>query len=390
MADAAPRRLRLGCVGGGEGLIGKVHANGARLSNQWDVVAGALSSRPEVARKAGRAWRLPEDRIYATYEEMALGESRRDDGIDAVAIVVPNHLHVPVARHFLSHGIDVMCEKPLSRTLEEAEALGREFGRADLVFGLAHVYTSYAMVRQAREMVLSGAIGELRQFHLEYFQDWAVALEPVDGSKAVPWRLDAARGGDSFTLADIGTHAAQMAEYVAGRPLSRLRADLHVAGSPKPLEDTAFIQARLAGDIPGTIMVSQAFSGSQCALSFRFVGSRASLRWHQEQPDFLDICEVGAPPRRLWRGHGGGMSPSLERLVRMPRGHPEALSDAWANLYLDFGLAVARRRYGDGDFLSDWPSDETVYFPTLDEGVRGMRFISACLSSQRDGGWVDL
>jgi predicted dehydrogenase len=317
---------------------------------------------------------------------MARAEATRADGIDAVAIVTPNHLHAPVAEAFLAEGIDVVCDKPLTATLAEAEALAAAQRRSGCVFAVTYAYASHAMVRQAREMVLAGDIGELRQVHVEYFQDWAIDLTDQGGDTAPdrPWRLDPARGGATFTVADIGTHAAHLAEFASGRQIASLRADFHVTGAPKALEDTAFMTLRMDGGAVGTLMVSQALAGSQCGLRLRLAGTRATLEWHQETPEVLHLRPVEAPAQVLTRGHGAGIKPAIERLVRMKRGHPEALSDAWANLYLEVAVAVEARR--DGRPLPPG----LVQVPTVEDGLRGMHFVDAATRSAASGQGVTL
>ena len=379
---ADQRRLRLGLVGGGTGLIGEVHANGARLSNRWDVVAGALSSNPERAKTSGARWQLAPGRCYSDYRAMAAAEAQRDDGIDAVAIVTPNNLHAPVALAFMEQGIDIICEKPLTAALSEVAELQAAQQRSGVFFGLAYAYASHPMVRQAKAMVEAGDLGELRQVHVEYFQDWAIDLSGEDENMA--WRLDSARSGPSFTVADIGTHAEHLACFVSGRKIEALRADFHVTGAPKPMEDTAFMQLRMAGDVPGTLMVSQAMAGSHCGFRLRVCGSKATLEWCQETPEVLQYRAVGQPEQLTTRGYGAGIYPQAERLVRMPRGHPEALSDAWANLYLECAAAIAARRSGT-------PLPEGLIAPpTLDEGVQGMKFTQAAVASNASGAWVML
>ena len=274
-----PRRLRLGMVGGGAGLIGEVHANGARLSNRWELVAGALSSNAERAKAAGKAWFLAADRCYESYQEMARAEAQRADGIDAVAIVTPNHLHAPVALEFMARGIDVISDKPVTARLDELGPLVAAQEKSKVFFGITYAYASHPMLRQAREMVRAGELGDLRQIHVEYFQDWAIDL--TDQAEEIPWRLDPAQTGSSFTVADIGTHAEHLACFASGLQIEALRADFHVTGAAKSLEDTAFMQLRFEGGVPGTLMVSQAMAGSQCGLRLRLCGSKASLDWCQ-------------------------------------------------------------------------------------------------------------
>jgi len=375
------RRLRLGFVGGGQGaLIGQVHANGARLSNRWDIVAGALSSNSERAKASGKAWLLADDRVYSDYLEMARAEAAREDGIEAVSIVTPNHLHAPIAKAFMDVGIDVISDKPLTTTLEEALSLAKAQDDSGVVFGVTYAYSAHVMVRQAQAMVRGGDLGDIRQIHVEYFQDWAMDI--TDQGDNAPWRLNVAQNGPSFTVGDIGTHAEHLARFVSGLRIEALRADFHVTGQPKALEDTAFMQLRFEGGVPGTLMVSQTMAGSQCGLRLRVCGTKASLEWHQEQPEFLHLRAIGAPEQIISRGHGAGMSPATERLLRMPRGHPEALTDAWANLYLEFAVAIQARREG-----RELPTDFLAY-PTIADGVEGMRFVEAAIKSNLTDAWV--
>ena len=377
----ASRRLRLGFVGGGQGaLIGEVHANGARLSNRWDIVAGALSSNPERAKASGKAWLLADDRVYSDYREMAQAEAAREDGIEAVSIVTPNHLHAPIAKAFIDVGIDIISDKPLTTSLEEALNLAKSQNESGVIFGVTYAYSAHVMVRQAQAMVRCGDLGDIRQIHVEYFQDWAMDI--TDQGDNAPWRLNVAQNGPSFTVGDIGTHAEHLARFVSGLRIDAVRADFHVTGKPKHLEDTAFMQLRFEGGVPGTLMVSQTMAGSQCGLRLRVCGTKASLEWHQEQPEFLHLRAIGAPEQIISRGHGAGMSPATERLLRMPRGHPEALTDAWANLYLEFAVAIQTRREG-----TDLPKDFLAY-PTIADGVDGMRFVEAAIKSNQTEAWV--
>lgn len=381
---ACTRRLRLGFVGGGQGsFIGEVHAMGARLSNRWEVTAGALSSSPDKALASGRAWLLAEERIYSDYRHMAAAEAQRSDGIDAVVIATPNHTHFAIAKVFMQHGIHVICDKPLCNTLEEAEelvALQRETG---VVFAVSYCYASHAMVRQMREMVDAGALGRLCQVHVEYFQDWAIDL-PTAADGGTPWRLDTALSGHSFTTADIGTHAHHLACFATGLDLHSLRADFHTVGNPKPLEDTAFIQLRFAGGVPGTLMTSQAAAGTHCDLRIRLFGDKASLEWRQEDPEHLCFAEPGKPKVLMTRADLG-CGPSVQRLQRMRAGFPEGLTDAWANLYSEIAVAIQAQQQG----VDLAPG--LVNFPTVKAGLDGVRFTDAAIrSNAADGAWVEL
>lgn len=379
----AERRLRLGVVGGGQGsFIGKVHARGARLSNRWDVVAGALSSRPQVAKESGREWLFDEDRAYTDYRVMAEREAARPDGIDAVAIATPNNSHHAIAVAFMEKGIDVISDKPLTTTLNDALDLVHRQKETGLVFAVTYAYASSAMVRQARQMIREGALGTLKQVHVEYFQEWALT-PPKDGGAGAQWRVDPAIVGPTFTTGDIGTHCHHLGAFVCGRPVTSVRAEFHTLGPEKPLEDTAFMHVRYEGDIPGTIMISQVAPGAHCGLRIRAFGDKASLEWNQEEPEVLHFRRFGEPARLLTRGEGAGIGIHAARFVHMPRGHPEALSDAWGNLYEEFAIAVEARRLGRT--LPEGLLD----YPTVTDGALGVKFIEAALASSQSGDWAD-
>lgn len=376
------RRLKLGFVGGGQGaLIGEVHANGARLSNRWDIVAGALSSNPERAKQSGQDWMLDESRVYSDYQTMAAEESKRDDGIDAVVIVTPNHLHHPVAKCFMEHGIDIISDKPLTKTVEESRELLHIQQQTGLIFGVTYAYSAHVMVRQAREMIQRGLLGEIRQVHVEYFQEWAINL--TDKGEDTPWRFKREFSGDSMTVADIGTHAAQLAEFVCNKPITSVDAEFLITGAPKELEDTAFIRIKMDQTIPGTLMVSQAAAGTQCGLRIRVHGTQASIDWQQENPESLNFTKLDAPTQVIERGYTAGMLEPATFLVRMPRGHPEALTDAWANLYTEFAIAIDARKSGTA------LPDNLINYPNIKDGVNGMFFVDAAIQSNKNRCWVD-
>jgi predicted dehydrogenase len=379
----ATRRLRLGFVGGGRGaFIGEVHAMGARLSNRWEVVAGALSSDPETARQSGADWLLPSDRIYTDYRDMAAAEQKRLDGIDAVAITTPNNSHHAIASAFMERGIDVICDKPLCNTVEQARDLVEQQKRSGLVFAVTYAYASHPMVRQIREMVRAGRVGQIKQIHVEYFQEWAL-LPPAQFSKGAEWRLDPAKAGETFTTGDIGTHAHHLACFASGLEMTELRAEFHVTGAPKPLEDTAFMQVRFQGGVPGTLMVSQAAAGTHCGLRLRIFGEVAGIEWNQETPEYVHFTPVQAPAQTIMRGEGADVGRAAGRLIRMPRGHPEALTDAWANIYTEFAVAVDARR---GRRILP---EGLIEMPTVLDGMRGVEFVQAAVQSNDLGGaWV--
>ena len=381
----ARRRLRLGIVGGGGyGLVGPWHWNGIRLSNRWDLVAGVLSSDAQRARQYGAEWLLPADRVYGDYREMAQRESERADGIEAVALCTPNWLHRPMAEAFLDAGIDILCETPLALSREDCEALLRRQRETGLVFAVAHPYPYHPMVRQAREMIRDGAIGALRQALVEYAQEDSTAPDDPQ-SKTVAWRRDPAKVGRASATGDIGTHALQMIEFVCGQRVTRLRADFHVCGAPKPMEDTAFLGLRFANGAPGMMWISQAAPGNYCGLRFRAYGDRGGLQWDQEDPERLKYTPLQQPEQVFVRGQGAGVVPASARMTLLPRGHGEALPDAWGHLYAELALAVAARRNRES------LPDGGLQLPDIHTGVRGVAFVHAAADSHAAGGvWVPL
>jgi predicted dehydrogenase len=379
------RRLRLGFVGGGRGgLVGTWHAAGARLSNHWDIVAGALSSDPENARLSAQDWGISPDRAYADYRAMAEAEAARPDGIDAVVVCTPNWTHHDIAASFMQAGIDVVLDKPMVITMEEAANLIELQRKTGLVLALTYPYTYHAMVRQARHMVRQGAIGRIRQVHVEYVQEWATG--PADPNfKGAQWRAETAKVGRAAATGDIGTHAYHLLKYVSGHDIAELRADFYVCGADKPLEDTAFVNLRLDNGAPGLLWVTQAAPGNFCGLRLRIYGDKGGLEWDQEFPEQLRFAPLDQPVQTLTRGAGAGMLPEAEILSHLPRGHGEALTDAWSNLYAEIGLAVAARR--SNIELPDIPLELT----DVVEGAKGVAFVHACADSHAAGGsWTPL
>lgn len=381
----AERRLRLGIVGGGRGaLVGQWHWSGARLSNRWDLVAGALSSDPETARSSGRDWMLAEDRIYDDWREMARAEAARPDGIEAVAICTPNWSHRMIAEAFMDVGIDIICDKPMTLSREDCLALEQRQRETGVVFAVTHPYPYHPMARQAQEMIRAGAIGTVRQAQVEYAQDWATGPDDPN-SKSLAWRRDPARIGRASATGDIGSHAFQILEFVTGQTVTHLRADFHVCGAPKAMEDTAFLNLRLANGAPAAMWITQAAPGNYCALRFRIYGDKGGLQWDQEFPETLRYTPLNAPEQIIVRGHGAGVVPAAERMVLLPRGHGESLSDAWGSLYREIAIAVAARRKGEA------VPEGLLNLPDIHTGSRGVRFINSAADSHEAGGsWVPL
>ena len=376
------RRLRLGVVGGGR--VSGMQAAAARLTGRWEVVAGAFSSDPVRAKAAASDWSLPEERCYVTFEEMAEAEAAREDGVDAVMITTPNHMHFPCAKAFLDAGIDVLCDKPLTNEISEAEELVALTEKTGCVFGVSYVMSCFAMIRQAQEIVADGGVGRINQIHVEFMQDW-MTPENVAEAPHVKWRLDPSKSGKTSCVGDIGTHAAHLAQFVSGLSMERLRAEFHVCGAPKPLEDTVFMLTRYSGNVPGTLMATRLAPGNRGGLRLRIFGSEGGLEWDLENSEQLKFNRFGEPDRIISRGHGHGVSSKTERLVRTGRGFPEGIIEAWGNLYTEFAMAVARRRDGAAS-PSNW-----LGIPQVQDGADGVRFIDASFGSHsKDGSWVEI
>ena len=370
--------LKLGMVGGGQGaFIGGVHRIAARLDGRWELVAGAFSSDPQRAAASAADLRIAPDRAYGDFARMASAEAARPDGIDAVAIVTPNHLHATVAAAFLRAGIPVICDKPMTATLAEAEDLATLARETAVPFVLTQTYTGYPMVREARAMVARGDIGEVRHVQVEYLQDWLAGPVEQSGQKQAVWRTDPLLSGAGGCIADIGTHAANLATFVTGLPLQAVLADLTAFGAGRRLDDNASVLLRFATGAKGMIWASQITPGTKNALRLRVAGSRGGLAWEQENPDLLEFTPLGEVTRLLRRGDGLTVTPT-----RVPAGHPEGYLEAFATLYADAADILERRAaglpQGSGGVLAD----------VLD-GLAGMRFIDACVrSSQAGGTWV--
>lgn len=376
------RRLRLGVVGGGR--VSSMQAMAARLSDRWDIVAGAFSSNPDRAKAAAADWFLSPERCYTSYEEMAQAEARRPDGVDAVMITTPNHVHQPSALAFLEAGIDVLCDKPLTNEVSEAEVLVKAARDSGCVFGVSYVMSCFATIRQARALVRSGAVGKINQVHVEFMQDW-MTPEGIADAPHVKWRLDPSKSGKTSCVGDIGTHAAHLAQFVSGLTLTDLRAEFHVCGSPKPLEDTALMTTRYNGSVPGTLMCTRLAPGNRGGLRLRIFGSEGGLEWDLEKSEQLKLNRFGEPDQIISRGHGHGIEPNAERLVRTARGFPEGIIEAWGNLYTEFAMAVAARRDGRAT------PDGWLGMPEVEDGADGVRFIEAAYQSNvADGAWVSI
>ena len=377
--DILHRKLRAGIVGGGQGsFIGAVHRRAAELDGEAEVVAGAMSTDPQRAEASAQAWYLK--RSYKSFEEMAESEATLPDGIDFVMVAVPNHLHYQVARTFLEHGIHVVCDKPMTFNLEEAQALVALVEQKKLIFALTHNYTGYPAVRHARHLVRSGAIGTIRKVLVDYVQDWL--MEPVEraGNKQAVWRTDPSRSGIGGSLGDIGTHAENLLEFITGLKIAALCADLTAFIEGRQLDDDANMLLRLENGGKGILTCSQIAAGEENALSIRIYGSKAGLEWHQMEPNTLQFKQPGLPLQLLRTGLPY-MSDDAKALTRLPAGHPEGFLEAFANIYR---LAIADIRRIE---LGAPPEGG---YPTVYDGLRGMQFITKAVESSQKGAiWID-
>lgn len=375
-------RIRLGMVGGGrDAFIGAVHRIAARIDDQYELVAGCFSSSAE--KSLASAADLGVMRAYADFSEMATKEARRKDGIEAVAIVTPNHMHAPVALQFLKRGIHVICDKPLTHTLAEAKKLAKAAEASDVIFALTHNYTGYPMIRQAKAMVEAGDLGEIRLMQVEYAQDWLAEPIEASGQKQADWRTDPARSGAGGSTGDIGTHAFNLAGFVTGLSVQELAADLQAFVPGRRVDDNGHVLLRYEGGARGMLWCSQVAAGQENGLRLRVYGTKAGIEWEQENPNYLMVGPLGQPKYRLTRG-GAGSGDSAARTTRIPAGHPEGYLEGFANIYAEVARAIVARREGTA-------LDPAITFPGVKEGVEGVAFVDACIrSSARNAAWVKL
>lgn len=375
------RPIRLGMVGGGnDAFIGGVHRIAARIDGRFTLVAGALSSTPEKAQASGAALGLDPARTYDDFKAMAIREARLKDGIEAVAIVTPNHVHYAAAREFLKRGIHVICDKPLTSTMADARKLVKAAEDSDALFVLTHNYTGYPMMRQARQMVADGDLGTLRVVQVEYAQDW---LTQAQENKQAAWRTDPARSGLGGSTGDIGTHAFNLASFVTGLDVDSLSADLQSFVSGRQLDDNAHVMMRFAGGARGMLWCSQIAPGNENGLRLRVYGDKGGIEWAQENPNQLWYTPYGEPKRLITRG-GAGAGSAAGRVTRIPAGHPEGYLEGFATIYSEAADAITAKREGR-EVAPD------VLYPTIQDGLKGMQFVDACVrSSKRDGAWVKL
>ncbi len=380
-----PRKLRMGMVGGGrDAFIGAVHRRAAQLDGGVELVAGCFSSTPQKSKASGRDLYLPEDRVYGSYQEMVEAEGNLPDGerIDFVSVVTPNHVHYPVTKAFVEAGFHVACDKPLVHTVEQALDLVRAVKEHEVIFAVTYNYTGYPMVKQARYLVQSGALGVVRKVIVEYPQGWLATRIEADGQKQAVWRTDPKRSGVSGCIGDIGSHCENLVSYVTGLELESICADLTVFAPGRELDDDGNILLRFKGGARGILTASQICPGQENNLRIRVWGTKAGLEWHQEEPNYLYVRSNDGPEKIYKRGNDY-LCQAAVAATRLPSGHPEAFFEAFANIYKNFADAIRAK------ILGIEPSDLMLDFPTVEDGARGVFFIhKAVESSASEAKWT--
>jgi predicted dehydrogenase len=374
------RKLRYGMIGGGRGaFIGAVHRIAAIMDGQAVLTAGAFSSDPARSKASGEDLFLDPSRVYGSYQEMAKAEAKKPaaERLDFIVIVTPNHQHFPPAKLFLEAGFNVVCDKPVTFNLAEARKLAAVVKKSKKVFVLTHNYTGNAMVKQARELVRAGHLGEIRKVVAEYPQGWLSTLLEKTGQKQAGWRTDPKRSGAAGCIGDIGTHAENLARYVTGLHIDTLCADLTTFVKGRALDDDGNILVRFKGGAKGIIHASQISVGEENALNIRVYGTKAGLEWHQEHPNQL-LVKYPDKPTEIWGRGNGYVGKAAGAVTRTPSGHPEGYLEAFGNIYREAFRAIRAEVAGQ-------PIPQDLDFPTIDDGVEGMAFIETVVKSSKAG-----
>jgi predicted dehydrogenase len=380
----AVSKLQYGMVGGGQGaFIGDVHRKTANFDRKAEIVAGCFSRDYQNTLATGATLGISEDRLYTSYEEMAKAEGKREDKIDFVIIVTPNNLHFSIAKVFLQNGIHVVCDKPLTPELKDAEELARIAKEKDLLFCVTYTYTGYPMVKHAREMIKRGDIGEIRFINAEYPQDWLATPLEKTGQKQASWRTDPAQTGKSNCVGDIGSHTENLAGYLTGLEIKSICARLDTFVEGRVLDDNATIMVNYDNRAKGVYWASQIAVGHDNDLKIRIYGTKGSIAWTQENPNYLKVSYLGKPTEILSRGRDQ-LYPHAASYSRIPGGHPEGYFEAFANIYSTFVNALLKKKSGEA------LTEDDLDFPTVQEGIQGVKFIGKCVeSSQKGAVWLD-
>ncbi|MFW6139415.1 MAG: Gfo/Idh/MocA family protein [Spirochaetota bacterium] len=381
---ALDRKIKYGMVGGGPGaFIGEVHRKAAAMDGEMELAAGAFSSSADKSRQMGKQLFLNPDRVYGSYQEMDEKESKLPEGerIDFVSVVTPNNMHFPVARTFIEAGFNVVCDKPMTTTLEDAEELCRLVKKNDVVFTLTHNYTGYPMVKQAKALVEKGVVGDIRKIVVEYPQGWLATRIEQEGNKQAEWRTDPKRAGVSSCMGDIGTHAENLARYITGLEMQEICADLTTFLPGRKLEDDGNLLIHYQGGARGVLHTSQISIGEENNLKIRVYGSQAALEWHQEEPNYLYV-RYGDKPEQVYKRGNEYLEPEAQEFNRIPPGHPEAFIEAFANIYLCAARTIRAKITGEKT------RDIDLDFPTVQDGAIGVNFIHRAIESGKKRGWV--
>lgn len=390
------RKVRMGMIGGSlEGFIGAVHRRGAALDGEIDLVCGAFSSNPEKSKQTGEALYMDPARVYGSYEEMILKEKELPVGerMDFVSIVVPNHVHFPAAKFAIENGFPVVMDKPITLTTAEAKELKAIIDKSGLLFALTHNYTAYPMVKEAKHLVKTGVIGEIRKVIVEYPQGWLYELLEATGQKQADWRTDPERCGAAGGVGDIGTHAENLAEYITGLQITELCADLTIFVEGRKLDDDANILLRFSNGAKGILHNSQISHGEENDLNIRIYGTKGGLKWSQMEPNTLELTNQDTGSRIIRTGVGN-LSEHAQAHTRQPAGHPEGYIETFASIYRNFAMAL-RNEWGvaaekaaggglGGGSASGGYNPEIYDFPGVDDGLRGMGFIQTVVKSAND------
>ena len=370
-------------VGGGKNaFIGGVHRIALRLDGHYELVAGSFSSNFDNSKETGKDLGLADDRVYETYQEMAEKESSRSDGIDVVAIVTPNHLHVPIAKIFAEKGINIICDKPLALSSEEAIDLKNIVEDKKIIFALTHNYTGYPMVRHARSLIKKNELGSLRVVQAEYPQDWLTTKAEDSGLKQAEWRTDPKRSGRGGSIGDIGTHAFNLIRYITGLEVDELSADIHTFVKGRLLDDNAQIMLRFKDGAKGALWSSQVAVGNENNLKIRIYGESGGIEWKQEDPNYLYYTKFGQPTQKITRG-SDSTSKEAKNVTRIPPGHPEGYLEGFANIYSDVYKELYAHINGQ-----KYDKSNNCY-PNIYDGIEGMKFIETVLESNNNNGkWI--
>jgi predicted dehydrogenase len=383
------RKLRMGMIGGGkDAFIGAIHRIASNMDGQIELVCGALSINPQIAVESGQLLFLPEDRVYTNYQDMITAESKMPDDkrMDFVTIVTPNFAHFAPAMMALDNGFNVVIEKPITFTLDEAKQLREKLEETGLMLLLTHTYSGYPMVKEAKQLVKKGAFGKIRKIYVEYSQGWLSKLSEREGNAQAAWRTDPTKSGKSGCMGDIGTHAAHLAEYITGLKITQLCASLNIVVEGRMLDDDGAILLRFEDNATGVLMASQIAAGEENALKIRVYGENGGLEWAQQEPNTLTLKWGDKPAQTLRAGgnYGDRESTYATHNTRTPGGHPEGYLEAFGNLYRNFSLTLQAK------INNEEPKAEWLDFPGIEDGIRGMAFIENVVASNLSSDkWTD-